>query len=320
MSVHVQSAANRIFQEFNTNLLTGFNDAPSVHEQFSMEMPSSSRSLLHAWLTDQATVREWKGARILNEFGTITWEVINRNWELSWRFHENQIRDDLSGLVGMAIMKARSYGAKWKRHEDLLIRDTMQGGVSSVCYDGQDFFSATHPIDIYGITPGTFSNYNTGKTLNGPNLAAALAQLWSYKLPDGSPWVPPGSPIALIHDTSNQLVAAQLTGLPWIAQAALGIAAASQPSMNILANSANPFGAVKPIHNQWLNNEAGVWYLAAKVDGMSGVIFQRRQGVETQEQGPGTSLYFERKEILIGQDARYEGSYAHPELMIRNEP
>jgi hypothetical protein len=49
-------------------------------------------------------------------------------------------------------------------------------------------------------------------------------------------------------------------------------------------------------------------------------MFQRRQGTESNELGPGSQLYFDRKEYSIGQDARYEASYTHPQLMFRFEP
>ena len=53
---------------------------------------------------------------------------------------------------------------------------------------------------------------------------------------------------------------------------------------------------------------------------VGGIMFQRRQGVETQEIGPGSQLYFDKKEYQIGQDSRYSASYTYPQLMIRNEP
>lgn len=314
MAVQIAPAANRIFQEFNTELIRTFTDTPRVWPEFAMEIPSSSRSTLHAWLSDEAVVREWKGGRMLNDMGTLTWEVINRLWEISWKFTEHQIRDDLSGLVALAIQRARTYGAKWARHEDSLCATTTQAGVSKACYDGQYFFSAAHPVDPLGLTSGTFSNYNTATPLTAANLVAQLQTLRTFKLPDGSPWVGPGSEIKLIVEASKWEIAMQLVSLEWLTTAAYGIVNAAGPAMNILK------GSCKPVLNQWMNNEAGVWYLSADVDGMQPIMFQRRQGVETQELGPGSQIYFDRKEYNIGQDARYEASYTHPQLMIRNEP
>jgi phage major head subunit gpT-like protein len=314
MSVVIPSAANRIFQEFSTEYIRAFDTAPRVWPEYGMEIPSSSRSTLHAWLSDQSAVREWKGSRILNEMGALTWEVVNKTFELSWKFSEYQIRDDLSGLTALAISKARGYGAKWARHEDILMAETIQAGVSSPCYDGQNFFSTAHPVDPLGLVGGTFSNYFTNKPLNAQNLITVLQQLRSYKLPDGSPWVGPGSDLFIMVDASNYETVLQLLNLDWLTTAAAGAVLGAGPSQNILK------GVAKPVLNQYLNSEQGVWYIGAKVDGMAPGMFQRRQSVEADELGPGTQLYFDRKEYSIGQDARYAASYTHPQLLIRCEP
>jgi phage major head subunit gpT-like protein len=148
MAVVINPAATRIFQEFSTENIRALSGAMRVWRGFAMEIPSSSRSTLHAWLAStSAFVREWKDSRVLNEMGTLVWEVVNRKWELSWRFHEDQIRDDLAGLVAQAIMEARGMADKWAEHEDSLVATTVQNGKTKACYDGQNFFSASHPTD-----------------------------------------------------------------------------------------------------------------------------------------------------------------------------
>lgn len=315
MAVQINPAANRIFQEFDTEFLHQLNTSPRVWPAFGMEVPSSSRSTLHAWLVDEAQVREFKNSRVLNEMGTITWEVVNAWWELSWKFQENQIRDDLAGLVALAIQKARSYAAKWARHEDQLVATTVQSGTSKSCYDGQNFFSTAHPIDPLNIVSGTYSNYRTATPLNHPNLMSGLLKFRQIKLPDGSPWIGPSSKIKLIVDASNEFVGRQLVEQAWMTPtSANGVNSASGPSTNILQ------GSCELVLNQFMNNEAGTWYLAAEADGLKPIMFQRRQEVESLELGPGSQIYFDRKQYEIGQDARYQASYTHPQLMQRNEP
>jgi phage major head subunit gpT-like protein len=315
MAVTFNPTANRIFQEFDTEFLQMLNASPRVWTQFGMEVPSSSRSSMHAWLIDEAQVREWKGARVLNEMGSLTWEVVNRDWEISWQFSEQQIRDDLSGLVALAIQRARGYAQKWARHEDTLFAQTTQAGVSKACYDGQNYFSATHPTDPLGMVSGTFSNYYTAKPLNHANVMFGLQVFRSIKLPDGSPWIGPGTRIKLIHEVSNEFVAKAIVEQSFLTPAtAFALSGTTGASENLLRNS------VDPVLNPYMNNEAGVWYLSAEDAGLRPLMMQRRQEVETQEMGPGSQLYFDRKKYQIGQDARYECSYTHPQLMLRFEP
>lgn len=315
MSLVTNPAANRIYQEFDTEFLQMLNISPRVWQSFAMEIPSSSRSTLHAWLSDEAQVREWKGSRILNEMGTLIWEVVNRDWEISWKFREQQIKDDLAGLVALAIQRARGYAQKWARHEDTLVATTVQAGVSKACYDGQNYFSTTHPTDPLGISSGTFSNYFTAKPLNMPNLITLLQAVRSLKLPDGAPWIGPQTKLKLVHEATNEFVAKQLCESKWFTPAtAYALSGTTGASENLVV------GVCEPVLNTYMNNEAGVWYLSAEDAGLRPIMLQRRQGVESQEVGPGSQFYFDRKEYQIGQDARYEASYTHPQLMFRVEP
>lgn len=315
MAVVFPAAVNRIFQEFNSTMLSQINESPAVWKSFAMEVPSSSRSTLYAWLYDQAVVREFKGGRYLNDFEAVSYELVNRNWEISWKFSEYQLRDDLSGLTAQAIQMGRTYGQKWIRHQDTLIATTIQAGKTTLCYDGQNFFSASHPTDFFGITSGTFSNLRTTSALTLANYNAACIQMLGYKLPDGSPWVGPGAKIKLMYEQSNALAAAQILNTPYLTvAAAYGLANTTGPSPTIRVLDA------EPILNQYLASEAGTWYLVAEIDGQRPIIFQRRQDVEVSELGPGSDIWFDRKEYNIGQDARYAAGFSHPQLMIRNEP
>ena len=71
----------------------------------AVEVPSVGKSTLHAWFLNQSRVREWIGPRQYNNLSSKTWEVFNKDYELSYQFHRNQIDDDLEGLV--AEMDAR---------------------------------------------------------------------------------------------------------------------------------------------------------------------------------------------------------------------
>lgn len=313
MSVNVEAAVNRVFQEYSTRLLKAIDAAPRVADKYAMEVPSSSRSTLHGWLADQSAVSEWLGKRKTSSMGTRHWEVINRNWQLAYEFDVNQINDDLSGLVADAVIKARSNASKWVRHEDLLCAATLEAGTTANCYDGQFFFDVDHPTDLEGITSGTFSNIITGAFTHA-NFYTALKRLHSFKNPDGTPMVPPGAkvrlmyPSALMDAVDSVLLTKSLT------------AAASYALFGTSGASDNPlYQKAEPVENQYLTSDVA-WYVIAEVDGISPIMFQRRQGVETNEIGPGSQLYFDEKKVQIGTDARYEASYSLPQLALRGAP
>jgi phage major head subunit gpT-like protein len=314
MSVNIPAAINRVFQEFNTALLAAFQNATTACDAYAMEVPSSARSTMHAWLVDQAMPREWKGKRVLNSMGARYWEVINRNWELSYGFEVNQILDDLEGLVTAALMRARGDGVKWARAKDQLCAAALEAGVSSLCFDGQFFFDTDHPVDQEGLTSGTYVNMFTNAPLGFGTFDQAVTQMHSFKLEDGSPMVPPGTKLHLIHPPGLRLKANQICKQASLTPAAAyGLYGTSGPSDNPFVNMA------EPIENAWLTNAAD-WYLTAEDAGgvIKPIMFQRRQDVQTDEQGVGSALYFDEKKVAIGMDARYEASYTFPQLAIFN--
>jgi phage major head subunit gpT-like protein len=313
MSVNVSAASNRIFQEYNLTLLQGFAEAPLVADAYAMEVPSSSRSTLHAWLLNQATVREWLGKRVANSFGTASWEVINRNWELTFEFDVNQIEDDLEGLVASAVMAARDDGMKWAQHRDLLCAQTLEAGFTQNCFDGQFFFDTDHPVDPAGITSGTFQNLFTGAPLTHANFRQAYTQLHKFKKEDGMPMVPPGSQVSLVHPPALSLEAEQILLVKNLtASASYGLFGTGGMSENPLV------GKAVPVENAYLTSDT-TWYLTVAKGNVKPIMFQRRQAVQVNEIGPGSQLFFDEKKIRIGTDARYEASFTLPQLAIGNK-
>jgi hypothetical protein len=53
MSVALNSALARFYQEVRHDLTTAFENVGRLWDLFGMEVPSSSRSTMQAWLSDQ---------------------------------------------------------------------------------------------------------------------------------------------------------------------------------------------------------------------------------------------------------------------------
>ena len=307
--VVVKAAANRIFQEFRTDLLASYTAAPKIWPAYAMEIPSMSRSTMHAWLGDQAGVREWAGPRIAKGMSTRTWEVVNRKWELTYGFERDQIDDDLSGLVAAAVVNARGQGAKWAKHEDLHIAQVLEAGLTALCWDGQFFFDTDHPTDIDGIVAGTYSNFLAATALTFANFNTALVTMQGYKNEDGSPMVMPGS-LTLMVPPALGLAAKALLETTTLTTAAayslFGTGGASQ----------NPFlGAAKVVVNQYLTSTTR-WFLMATGEPIKPIMLQRRRPLEVQDTGQMSELWFNEEKLQIGGSARYAASYTLPQLAI----
>jgi phage major head subunit gpT-like protein len=310
MSAKTVAAINRIYQEFKTDAIKEFDAAPRLWQEYAMEVPSSARSSLHAWLANQASVREWLGSRQAKGMSTRSWEVFNRKWELTYEFERDQIDDDLSGLMASAIMQARSLGEKFARHEDLLIAQALEAGLTSACFDGQNYFDTSHPVDIDGYTSGTFSNKLTTSALNHSNYNTALVKLMSFKNADGSPMVANLNGLLLMVPPALKLTAQQIVEVQSLTPASsIALFGTSGASQNPL------YGSARVVVNPYLTSTTRYFLIAA--GGMvKPVMLQRRRPLETQEIAEGSDLWFKEEKILIGGSARYAASYTLPQLAI----
>lgn len=312
MGVNVKAAANRVYQEFRTDFLRANDEAPRNWQGYAMEIPSRSRSTLHAWLANQAVVREWLGPRRARNMSTRTWEVVNRKWELTYEFERDQIEDDLDGLVSAALIEARRSGYKFARHEDLLVAATLEAGITALCWDGQFFFDTDHPIDIDGVTSGTYSN-KLNLALSHANFQTALTTMLRWKNEDGSPMVQRGS-LALKVPPELELTAKQIVEIDQLTPAAAyGLFGTSGVSKNPLV------GAAKLDVDQYLTDTTA-WYLLASDGPVKPLMLQRRRPLEIVEEGEGSALYFEEEKIRIGSSARYTASYTLPQLGLYSKP
>jgi len=312
MAVKIPAAANRVFQEFRTDFLKSSQEAETFWREYAMEVPSRSRSTMHAWLANQATVREWKGPRQAKSMSGRTWEVVNRKWELTYEFERDQLDDDLEGLVVSSVMEARNSGQKFARHEDKLVADTLELGISTNCWDGQFFFDTDHPVDIDGVVSGTFDN-DLALALTHANFQTAVEKMMRFKNEDGSPKVMPGG-LMLMVPPELELTGKQIVEIDLLTPgAAYGLFGTAGVSKNPLIGKARLF------MNPYLTDSAR-WYLMATGGMIKPLMLQRRRPLETSEEGEDSTLYFEEEKFRIGGSARYAASYTLPELAITSKP
>lgn len=312
MSVTYKAALARVFQELRTDLFKALDAAPRMWPDIAMEVPSRSRSTLHAWLGTSATVREWVGKRIARHFGSRTWEVINKKYELTFEFERDQIDDDLEGLGAQAVMQARDMGEKFARHEDKLIADTLEAGISAECYDGQFFFDTDHPIDPDNAAAGTFDNDRT-LALTHANFRTIHMAMMRFKNEDGSPLV---MPQGLILEVPPELAleAQQIVEIPDLTpSAAYGLFGTSGVSKNPLVGKAR-------VHVNPNLTDTTRWYLLAGGGVVKPLMLQRRRPLEVEEIGEGSEIWFEEEKWKVGGSARYTASYTLPQLAITSKP
>lgn len=121
---------------------------------------------------------------------TITSDTHNTGLEID----RNELLDADSHGVDFANAWASQVGSLMAIHPQRLVADAILAGTTSTCYDGQNFFSTSHPLNGIDTSNGTFSNLLDHATygIDGSdisaaftNLTKAIAQVRKVPLPNG---------------------------------------------------------------------------------------------------------------------------------------
>jgi phage major head subunit gpT-like protein len=131
----------------------------STYKTVAMEVPSSTRSNNYGWMNELPKMREWLGARVVNNISAQTFEIVNKPFELTIGVNRANIEDDDLGVYSMRFI---AMGESVEQQPDELVWDMFKRGTSTLCYDGQFFFDSDHPVQLENGTMGTVSNFYAG--------------------------------------------------------------------------------------------------------------------------------------------------------------
>lgn len=164
---------------FSTVFRTGYDQTNPFYQQVAYTVPSVSSENVYGWMADLPNMREWLGERQFHNLEAHEYTLKNKTWELSAYVKRETIEDDSFGVYNPAI---QNMGMRAKKHPDQLIATLMNNGENIECYDGANFFSASHPTDPNDPGSATQQNYwSSGKGLDETNLIAVRAAMMNFK-------------------------------------------------------------------------------------------------------------------------------------------
>lgn len=261
-----------------------------------MKRPSSTRQATYAWMARVAQLRKWVSERTINAISSYSYTLVNDDYELTQEVDRNDILDDEYGVYNPLVEDMGRAAAKWP---DSQLATVMINGQASLCYDGQNFFDAAHPIDKYKPSLGTQQNYwSSGKALTPDNAMYLRAQMMGWKGEDGTPFGI--NPRLLIVDPSNEQAAMQICNGTSIAPATWG------GQTQVGANDNTIRSLFNYVVVPELAAEAGAWYLVDNSRGsMMPFLFQLRQEPKfIQLTQPSDEPVWRRKKFVYAADAR----------------
>jgi phage major head subunit gpT-like protein len=121
----------------------GLATAPNDWQKVAKLITSSSKSNTYEWLSQFPAYREWVGARQHKRLKETAYAVVNRKFETTVDVQRTDIEDDNIGQYGTLAESAGQAAIDLKND---LVFQALAGGFAGLCYDGQPFFDADHPV------------------------------------------------------------------------------------------------------------------------------------------------------------------------------
>jgi len=173
------------FVAFDTRFNRSFKEQRDVvWNQLAQLVPVKTETHTYAWSDVRPSLRKWVGERYLKNLSARSFSLKNEKYEATLAIPREMYEYDqyeiFAGpqLDDMALATAK--------HPDELIAPLMINGQSTATYDGQGFFSASHPVDPDDSSKGTQSNYYaSGKALTPANFDAVRSAMRALKDSNG---------------------------------------------------------------------------------------------------------------------------------------
>lgn len=297
-----------VFYGLDTRFKQGLQKAEPWSEKIATTVPSTTEENRYAWVGAIPKMREWIGERQLRNLEARGYVLPNKDYEASLEIPRNKIEDDQFGIYGNS---AEGLGWAAKVWPDDLVIAALKAGTTALCFDGQPFFNASHPVKFGDSSMGTFSNNLTGTALTAPNFAAARAAMMAYKDENGDALRI--NPRLLVVPPALEATARQILQAENIAPAgAFGQNAAGGFQTNVMKGTADLHVA------QELAGQDTTWYLMDVSKPIKPLVFQKRKDPQFASlTDPTAENVFKRKTFIYGVDARGNAGYTLPHLCLR---
>lgn len=150
-----------VFKGFKTVYDDAFSAAPAHADKVSMSVPSTAREETYGWLGQFPQLREWIGQRHVHNLQAHSFAIKNKKFESTVSVKRDDLADDRIGIFKPMFAEM---GWSARQHPERLIFDLLASGFSTMCFDGQPFFSETHPLVDAKEKKVQISNMATGSS------------------------------------------------------------------------------------------------------------------------------------------------------------
>lgn len=303
MNLTPQNAAQvlaGIFTNLKSTFNTAFAAAESTADRVAMEVPSTGRANNYAWMGTFPALRKWVGDKAVQQLEKHTYSIVNDNYEATVEVRRDDIEDDNLGIYKPQAEMAGQSSKVWK---DDLVYSALTHGFTGLCYDGQPFYSDTHPVGPEGDTQQVSNKLD--KVLSIETLAKAKASYGKARTMMASLKDDSGRPLNL---RGNLLV---------VPPALEEIANALMTTDRLEDGKPNPYkGTAEVLVVGWLKTDTE-WHLLDTRQPIKPIVFQpRKKPVFVQMIDPSSPDVFNRAVYKFGAEARGAAGYGFWQMAV----
>ncbi len=257
---------------------------PAEVAPFILETTSDGRDEEYGWLGQSPVMSEWTDERKIKALNDFDYSLTNKDYEATLGVNKNDLRDDRLGNVKIRI---NDLAARAKQHPRKLFFEALLAGTTSLCYDGQPFFSASHTEGESGTQTNLYSGSGVTLAQLKADLTGAIAQMRGIKDDTGEPLDEAPPKIAIVCPLGMESLFDELNTL-----------------VQISSSSNSMKGKISSIVSSGRLTDANDWYVMNVSEGIKPFIRQVRQKPEFAAQEGDSNNGFMRKRYAYGIDSR----------------
>lgn len=138
-----QQSLEAVYKGFRAVFAEAFDAVAPLYKKVAMLVPSTVREETYSWLGAFPRMREWVGERHIKNLSLHSYSVKNKDWEVTIEVDRNDMEDDSVGIYRPIVAELGRVSAS---HPDELVFNLLGQGFTTPCFDGRNFFDASHPV------------------------------------------------------------------------------------------------------------------------------------------------------------------------------
>lgn len=150
---------------FDKAFQNGLSQAESQYLKLATRTKSNTSSTTYGWLGNMPALREWVGARVIQDITNSGYNIVNKKFESTIGVDRVDIDDDNVGIYSPLFEELGRSAAVFP---DQLVGQLLADGDKTPCYDGQNFFDPEHPVNSKHDGTGTVNKVSNITEGEGP--------------------------------------------------------------------------------------------------------------------------------------------------------